>query len=309
MMTDKMRKFVEKIYDRLKSQYYTVLGYTAPKKLAKILFRKTSGGGILDFDHPLTLNAKINWLKFYSDTSSWSLLADKYRVREYVEKCGLGDTLPRLYGVWHDPEQIDFDKLPESFVLKTNNGSGSVILVRDKTALTEAQRKKAVGKLKHWMRKTYGIRTAELHYRPIKPCVIAEEYLDDHSDSVSILDYKVHCCSGEPCCIVVCHDRIGHATRFTLYKPDWTPRFDLVPAALRGDKVFARPQALERMLECSHILSRDFPFVRVDWYIVGDRLYFGEMTFTPSAGFIGYIDPDYLQELGDKVILPPPYKQ
>ena len=303
-----MNQTIVKLCDRAKGWYYLFLGHTAPKKLVEIIYRKTTGQR-LDFEHPQTLNAKINWLKFYSDTRPWTRLADKYRVRKYVEQCGLGHTLPRLYGMWKSPGQIDFEALPRSFVLKTNNGSGSVILVRDKESLTEDQRQRMRKQLGKWMKQCYGIRTAELHYKPIEPCIIAEEFLDDHSDSVSILDYKVHCCSGEPQCIVVCHDRVGHNTHFTLYENDWTPRFERVPKQLRGEKVFPKPPVLDEMLEACRILSKDFPFVRIDWYVADGKLYFGEMTFTPSAGFIGYIRADYLDELGAKVELPKPYRK
>lgn len=285
--------------------YYRFLGRVAPEKLAKVLLRKSSIDGSYSMKNPKSLNEKINWLKFHTDTFRWTLLADKYRVREYVAEQGLDDTLCTLYGVWKRPEEIDFQTLPDRFVLKTNNGSGSVILVDDK-ALFLKDWKKMKTKLKRWMKTNYGLGTAELHYRNIPPCILAEEYLDDKSDSISILDYKVHCCSGEPCCIVVCHDRIGHSTKFTLYDPDWTPRFERVPAILRGNKIFPKPNVLEKMLEYSRRLSKEFPFVRVDWYVVGDKLYFGEMTFTPSGGYIGYIDSEYLRELGDKVTLPQP---
>lgn len=300
-----MNPVLDRAADLLKGWYYTLLGRFAPEKLAKTIYRKTSGEE-LDFDHPVSLNAKINWLKFRSDTRLWTLLADKYRVREFVEKKGLGATLPKLYGMWNDPDEIDFDRLPQRFVLKTNNGSGSVILVKDRNSPPHRNWAETRQQLRRWMKERYGLRTAEMHYHEIPPCVIAEELLDDGSDSLSILDYKVHCCSGEPQCIVVCHDRIGHNTRFTLYENDWTPRFDLVPEQLRGDKVFPKPVVLDEMLEASRILSHDFPFVRVDWYVVDGKLYFGEMTFTPSGGFIGYIARERLDEMGRKVKLPHP---
>ena len=144
-----------------------------PKRLANYYYKHVMGHNI-NWDNPMDLNEKINWLKFYSDTSIWTELADKYKVRAYVESKGLKDILIPLYGVWEKPENIDFDSLPDSFVLKTNHACGTVMLVEDKSQLNVPE---AMNTLRSWLRMRLGIDTVEPHYLGIKPLIMAEKLL------------------------------------------------------------------------------------------------------------------------------------
>ena len=128
-----------------------------------------------NFEHPTDLNEKINWMKFYGDTSKWADLADKYKVREYIESKGLADTLVKLYGKWDNANDIDWDKLPKQFVLKVNNGCGDVLICKDKDKLDIPS---VVNKYNQLVSMKYGAVTGEPHYAKIKPCIIAEELLD-----------------------------------------------------------------------------------------------------------------------------------
>ena len=134
-----------------------------------------------DFEHPRDLNEKINWLKFYGDTSRWADLADKYKVREYVESVGLGDTLVKLYGKWDNANDIDWDCLPNQFVLKVNNGCGDVLICRDKAILDKQAVVSTYNKL---LNTKYGDVSGEPHYASIKPCIIAEELLDINAQPI-----------------------------------------------------------------------------------------------------------------------------
>ena len=161
-----------------------------------------------NLDKPQDLIEKINWLQFNSDTSMWTICADKYRMREYVEEKGYGDYLPKLYGHWENPEEIDFESLPNEFVLKSNNGCGTVKIVRDKTQLNVIETKKI---LKKWL-KPYGYVGGQTHYLHIKPCIIAEELLfqDEKQKTFSpdsMVDYKVWCINGKPESILVVFNR------------------------------------------------------------------------------------------------------
>lgn len=175
------------------------------KKLASLLYYNISHKKI-NWSSPKNLNEKINWLKFNSDTSVWTKLADKYLVRDYVKERGLSSILVELYGVWDDACDIDFNLLPTSFVLKTNHGCGTIIVVKNKNSINEDEVRK---QLNTWLQLKFGTIYAEPHYNSIKPKIIAEEYLkNDNANSTSLVDYKVFCLEGKPYSILVCADRV-----------------------------------------------------------------------------------------------------
>lgn len=144
-----------------------------PEKMFSI-WHKRSTGVPLNIDNPQTLDDKIAYMAFRTETSEWSRLADKVRVREYVEECGYGDYLPKLYGTWERADDINFDELPQAFVIKTNNASATNILVRDKSKIDVVAVRK---QLDEWLKDDYGYRTCQPHYSRIKPLILAEEFL------------------------------------------------------------------------------------------------------------------------------------
>ena len=284
---------------------YKFLGEYFPKTLATIRYRRIFGKK-LNWDNPTNLNEKINWLKFYSDTSQWSILADKYLVREYIEQKGLGDILVKLYGKWDDVEHIEWEKLPDSFVLKMNNGSGDIIVCRDKSSLDIEAIKKL---FKNLIKKTYGYTTAEPHYSFMKPCIIAEELLspvNQATPSTSIIDYKIWCFDGKPECVWACRNREKMTVEVASYDLDWNhhPEHSIYTGHYMKSTIpFNRPKSLDRMLEVASILSEGFPQVRVDLYEVDDKVYFGELTFTSNFGMMEFYTDEYLEYLGSKVNL------
>ena len=174
-----------------------------------------------NFENPHDLNEKINWLKFYGDTSKWADLADKYKARDYVESLGLGDILVRLYGKWDKANMIDWDSLPNQFVLKVNNGCGDVLICKDRTKLEKEATVKLYNKL---VTSKYGDVSGEPHYARITPCIIAEELLDitkQPIQSSSLIDYKVWCLNGKPFCIWCAWNRRGHSADTGIYDTDW----------------------------------------------------------------------------------------
>lgn len=288
---------------KIKHRLVGLVGLISPKLVARLwyfyFFRKH-----LNLQNPRNINEKIQWLKFYSDTSMWTLLADKYKVRDFVKERGCGDLLTRLYGVWKRSEEIDFDSLPNSFVLKTNNFSGEVILVEDKSRIDVNTVKY---RLDQWLSSKKGIETAELHYLTISPCIIAEEYLkQDSSLSSSLIDYKFYCFNGEPYCAMVCYDRVigEHAVKMIYDLEKWMPRIDCIKKGYEDERVIPRPKSYERMLSACRILAAGFPMVRMDFYEVDGKPYFGEFTFTPAGGFINCLTPEFLLELGGQLHLP-----
>jgi len=258
----------------------------------------------MDLDEPKTLVEKINWMQFNADTSLWTLCADKYRIREYVGEKGLTEHLPKLYGHWDNPEMIDFDELPNEFVLKSNNGCGTVKIVHDKTQLDVRGTKKL---LKSWL-KPYGYVGGQTHYLRIQPCIIAEELL--HQDEkekafspTSLVDYKMWCINGEPESVWVAYNRHNvFMVNMALYDKDWNPipHFlrDTAQETYRPDISIPKPKCFEEMKDIARKISAPFPELRLDFYITNDKPYIGEMTFTSGYGF--YTD-EYYKYLGDKV--------
>ncbi|WP_312765417.1 ATP-grasp fold amidoligase family protein [Epilithonimonas sp.] len=287
------------------NQWLRYLGLHNPKKLASILHYDYCKR-IIDWDNPKDLNEKINWLKFNSDTTKWSLLSDKYAVRQYIEDAGFGDLLVKLYGVWSSADDIDFSKLPKSFVLKTTNGSGTVLIVKDKSLINE---KEVKIKLQKWLKLKFGIMTAEPHYFSIKPLIIAEELLiNDKSDvSTSLIDYKIWCFNGEPHYVWTCSNRkIAAETYVALHDMDWnvyTEKSVFVDHYRKCEANIPKPESLDRMIEACRVLVKDIPQVRLDFYEVGGKAYFGEMTFTSSGGYMDFYTKACLDEMGALVKL------
>lgn len=289
---EKVSNTVYKFLYKLKPQYAAELMYY-------LSFRKR-----MDLKNPSSLVEKINWMQFNADTSLWTLCADKYRMREYVAKNGLEDHLPKLYGHWDNPEEIDFDALPNEFVLKSNNGCGTVKIVHDKSTLDIHATKKM---LKGWL-KPYGYVGGQTHYLRIKPCIIAEELLhqDEKEKSfspTSLVDYKMWCINGEPESVWVAYNRHNvFMVNMALFDKDWNPipQFlkDTAQETYRPEITIPKPGCFEEMKEMSRMISVPFPELRLDFYIINDKPYIGEMTFTSGYGF--YTD-EYYKYLGDKV--------
>lgn len=282
------------------------LGKHYPKLLIQIryyvVFRKWP-----NLKNPRDLNEKILWAKLYSDTSKWTELADKYKVRQYVENLGLNSILVKLYGIWTKPEDVDFDNLPNSFILKANNGDGkgTYNIVRDKSMLTEMDKKKIRDLVSFWLNtKDVGVLSAEPQYKDIPPCVVVEELLPVENDSTMQTDYKIWCFNGKAYYVLVCNNRsIGsNSAHLLTYDLDWNPHveFSVYTSDYLEGKPIPKPKNFERMIEIAEILSVGFPELRVDLYNINGNIYFGELTFTSHGGMMNYYTPEFLLELGNK---------
>lgn len=293
-----MFNFLKKIKHRL----YLHIGKRHPRKLLEILYRAHYGRNI-NLENPKDIDEKVNYMKLYADTTLWSRCADKWLVREYVRERGLGHTLNEVYGVFDRAEDIDFDTLPNSFVIKTTNGGGgnSVLVVKDKQELNRAE---VVKTLNEWLKIPMGDIYAERHYSEIVPRLMVEKYLEDQGDSVSLLDYKFNCFDGNAYSIFFCSDReFGKYVCYSVYDLDWTLYPEKMHPKYRTDKTFPRPCSLDKMIEYSQRLSLGIPYVRVDWYEIDGEPIFGEMTFTPAGGFQSFYSEEYRMELGQQIDL------
>lgn len=263
-----------------------------------------------NLNNPQDLNEKILYLKLYSDTTEWTRLADKYKVREYVKSCGLESILVPLYGAWERVEDIPFDDLPQQFILKANNGDGKGTNVKiDKAKMTEEDWQMLRKRLQGWLDSKYiGALSGEPHYNGIKPMILAEELLPSNDDEKSLIDYKLWCFNGEPFSFFICSERQedGYHATVDCYDLEWN-RF---PENMRNSphmtvatKALSRPSCLDEMINVARLLSKPFPEVRVDLYAVGGKVYFGELTFTSLGGMMDFYSPEYLSEMGTHVNL------
>ena len=296
---------LNKVMRKFKRLYRRILGKYAPKRLASALYYDTFARK-LDWDDPKDLNEKINWLKFNGDTTQWSMLADKYAVRDYVASKGYADTLVGLLGVWDKVEDIDWNSLPDKFVLKVNNGSGDAIICHDKATLDIEDVSRRLG---HALKMGFGIDSAEPHYLQSPPRIIAEQLLDatrQVAESTSLVDYKIWCLDGKPECIWVVADRTKHSMKVMTYDLQWRAHPEHSSPSEHYalmDKDIPCPQNLEFMLRMASELSAGHPQMRVDLYEVDGKVYFGELTLTSACGLMVYFTPEYLLHMGRKVKL------
>ena len=292
-----------KIYKMYADTKYWIRFKFYPKGLASEMFRGILGYE-LNWDNPQDINEKINWLKFNSDTSEWTRLADKYLVRDYVKERIGEHVLPKIYGVWGNAGEIDFDELPNQFVLKTNHGCGTVLPVLNKSTLDVVTTRLQLNK---WINSVFGYETVEPHYMKISPLIYAEQLLENDVDfSSGLVDYKVFCLSGEPYGVLVCTDRVlGKHTNLSFYNCNWQFMPDVVAGKHSGESIeIPRPACLDLLLEYARKLAYGHPQVRVDFYIVHGNIYFGEMTFTSQGGYMDYISKDYSLQMGQLIKLP-----
>lgn len=297
-----IKKIAQQLYSDYLYYHFKRLYEKDPKLAVYALYDRIYGNhDNVNLDEPKTLVEKIAWLELNSDTTLWTLCADKYRMREYVAKCGLEQYLPKLYGHWDNPDNIDFSKLPNEFVLKANNGCGTVKIIRDKSSINERKIKK---ELKRWLKHPYGYIGAESHYLPIQPCIIAEELLhEEEGGSRSLTDYKVWCFQGKTECVLVIHDRVGSSYLMDMYDTNW----ERIPNSLKQNAhngvtgvPLEKPACLEQMLVMAAKLSQPFVQVRVDFYVINNKPIIGELTFT--SGYGNYTD-EFYDYLGSKVDL------
>ncbi len=275
-------EWLMKAYKKLNYYKYAALTLISPELNTKMRYKKAFGTKP-DLKTPKTFNEKLLWLKLnkYNKDPLVIRCADKYRVREYVKECDCEDILVELLGAYDKACEIPWEELPDEFVLKWNFGANMNVICRDKSHISKS---KVISDLNTWEKdKKCWLSYSEMQYKYIERKIICEELLaQKDTDTGSIPDYKVYCFEGEPLAILVMHDRDnGVKSEF----------FDVCWNLLESDNKYAAPSkktecpvCLEKMLRCSRALSKPFPFVRCDYYVVNDNLYFGELTFTPAGG-------------------------
>lgn len=252
----------------------------------------------LNLANPQRFTEKLQWYKIHYRNKLMGICVDKYEVRNYVESKGLDNTLNKLYCVCSDPDEIDFAALPDRFVIKTTDGGGgeNIFICRDKSSLDVPQLKKT---LLSWKDKKNVNPGREWAYTLIKQSrYIVEEYLENEvNPEAGISDYKFFCFNGKPHCIAYDIDRyIGHKRNF--YDIEWNNLHVSTDCDTFDDNLVPRPEGLEDMFKVAEILSKDFPFVRVDLYYIKGKVYFGELTFYPWSGYVKFSPQEFDYKLG-----------
>lgn len=265
-----------------------ILGVETTKKLdSRIRF-----GRKLDLENPKTLSDKICWIELNTDQALAARCTDKYAVRSYVEEKGLGDILiPLVGGPWINASDIDIDSLPERFVLKATHGCEMNYICKDKSRL---DRNDLLNKAGQWLKEDYPRACIEPHYKLVPHRLYSEEFVGGLGD---VIDYKFHCINGEPAFVLTCSNR-EDSLKLSLYDLDWNPISGL-QGAMRNERKIERPKNLKEMLEVAKTLSSDFDFVRVDLYEADEKIFFGELTFSPACGVLEYFTDSFVAKWGE----------
>lgn len=286
----------KKIIKALKDPYYACelvlnkLGpYVSDENFIKwkyyLNFRKK-----LDLDNPQTYNEKLQWLKLYDHRKEYTQMVDKYEAKNIVANLIGDDYIIPTLGVYNTFNEIDFEKLPNQFVLKCTHNSGGIIICRNKAILDIDKAKK---QMTNWLKKNPYWANREYPYKNVRPRIIAEKYMeDDNSNDNSLDDYKFYCCRGEVKCILVCTNR-NINVKYFYFSPSWEfLRWDKKTGKTDEYKRIVPPKCLDEMLKVASRLSTGMKEVRVDLYSINDKVYFGEYTFFSNSG----LDLDITEE-------------
>ena len=274
-------------------------GGIIPDKLQIEACYRLEMGKKLDLKRPKTMNEKLQWLKLYSRKEMYRSFVDKIKVKEIVaKKIGKKYVVPIL-GVWDSFDDIDFDKLPEKFVLKTNHSGGNngVIIVPDKSKLKMS---KAKEKLEKSLKSDIYLSYREWPYKGMDKKIFAEEYLGS-----DLVDYKFYCFDGDADCVLLCIDRQIRSPKFYFFDKDWKLcRYNKRGKEAPKDFTLPKPEGIDEMFRLASYMSKGFPFVRMDFFDVNGKIYFGEYTFFPASGYDYNRLPEADLYFGSKIKLP-----
>lgn len=272
----------------------------SPVFATKVLYW-TATSKKLNLKDPKDYNEKLQWLKLYWQHPLVSRCADKYEVRNYVKECGCEELLNELYGVYENIEGIEWNNLPQKFVLKTTNGCCTNIICNDKNKINKSE---TLSKLDEWLKVDYGFHAAEIHYSKIKPRIICEKYIET-KEGLLPNDYKIFCFNGTPKFVFVGLDREIKYKKVFL-DLNWN-NIDIIKEEELKKNDIKKPQCFEKMIYYAARLSKPFPFVRIDFYDCNNKPILGEMTFTPKGCIANDYKEDALKMLGDWIVLPEKY--
>ena len=252
----------------------------------------------LDLDNPKTFNEKLQWLKLHNRCPEYTVMVDKYLVRDYIrEQLGEEYLIP-LIGVWDDPDEIDFDALPDKFVLKCNHNSGlGMYICRDKSKMDIEKVKKD---LRRGLAQDYYLTGREWPYKNVPRKIICEKFMSDGINK-DIKDYKFFCFNGIPMFMYISSDNAQNPTT-DFFDMDFN-HLNLRMKDPNSEVIPSKPPKFDEMKEVAIKLSQNIPFVRVDMYVIDDQIYFGELTFFHNCGFCEIHPEEWGEKLGSWIDL------
>lgn len=255
----------------------------------------------LDLKNPKTFNQKLQWLKLYNRKPEYTTMVDKYAVKEYVASIiGEEYIIPTL-GIWNSVDEIDWNALPDQFVLKTTHGGGGggVVICKNKATFDKDRAKEILNE--SFRGDIYKI-FREWPYKNVPKRIIAEKFMTNNGKDLE--DYKIHCFNGEPKFILVCSNRYGGGAMIDdFYTPEWELMDVRRPGHPNSDIPLEKPELLEQMLHMAHTLSKNIPFLRTDFYIINNKVYFGELTFFPASGMSKFEPKEWDGKFGNWIRL------
>ena len=290
---------------KLKKMINRVIMHFAARNIIKIpdkkyieLEYKYILGKRLNLKNPETFNEKLQWLKLYDRKPEYTKMVDKYEAKKYVSDIiGEKYIIPTL-GIYNDFKDIDFEKLPNQFVIKPTHTSGNVFICKNKREINYKELENIV---KHWLKRRYFYNHREWPYKNIKPRIIIENYIQDKNEE-ELKDYKFFCFNGKVKMVLVCSDRFGKFKK-TFFDETWKP-YNFTEGNHQKDQSIKIPENFEEMKELAEKLANNLTFVRIDFYDINGKIYFGEITFYPSAGYEKFNPSEYDKFFGDMIKLP-----
>lgn len=256
----------------------------------------------INLKEPKTFNEKLQWLKLYYRKNEFSTMVDKYDVKDYVGGIIGKEYLIPTLGIYEKFEDIDFEKLPNQFVIKCTHDSGSIVICKDKEKFDKKNVRKIINK---FMKRKYFYIHREWPYKNLKPRILIEPFLKDKNNNIGVLDdYKIMCFNGTPKLIELHRNRgnLNHTQDF--YDINWNKTNIKQPEEKMSNIDFKKPETFDLMIKFSEKLSKNLPHIRVDWYEVNGKLYFGELTFYDGAGLYPFEPESYDELLGSWIDLP-----
>lgn len=272
-----------------------------PDKAYITLMYRVKMGKKLDLKAPRTYNEKLQWLKLYNRRPEYTKMVDKYESKNYVAGIiGEEYIIPTL-AVWDSVDEIDFDALPNQFVLKTTHDSGGVVICRDKNLLDREEARRVLANSLKSKFYTYG---REWVYKDVKPRIIAEQYMED-TKTGELRDYKFFCFNGEPKLLFIASDRgkKDEETKFDFFDMDFN-HIDVRNGHPNATQPVDKPETFEKMKELAAKLSKGIPHVRVDFYEINGKIKFGELTFFHWSGFVPFEPEQWDHTIGSWLKLP-----
>ena len=258
-------------------------------------------GYSLDLNNSKTFNEKLQWLKLYNRKEEYTKMVDKFQVKKFVaDIIGKEHIIPTL-AVYDSVNDIDFDRLPNRFVMKCTHDSGGIVICKDKSKLDKHA---AIDKLRKGLKSNFFYMNREWPYKNVRPRIIVERFMSD-GDNADLFDYKFMCYNGECKNLFVCTGRSEHDLRVDFYDLEWN-HLPFYRKYKNADRPPTKPSKLSEMIELSNKLARvvDAPFVRIDFYQIKDMVYFGEITFFPGSGYEKFYPEEWDEELGKMIELP-----